>query len=43
MKKHPIKVCCVVGSFAQDRDAALQEEEEERADSNLRKVTIQDW
>ncbi len=30
----------VVGPFVQARDAAQQEEEEERADSNLRKVTI---
>ena len=30
----------VVGSSAQARDAAQQEEEEERADPNLRKVTI---
>ena len=30
----------VVGSPAQARDAAQQEEEEEHADSNLRKVTI---
>jgi hypothetical protein len=29
-----------VGSFAQARDAAQQEEEEKRADLNLRKVTI---
>jgi hypothetical protein len=31
---------CVVGPFAQDRDEAQQEEEEEHADSNLRKVTF---
>jgi hypothetical protein len=30
----------VVGSSAQARDAALQEEEEERADPNWKKVTI---
>jgi hypothetical protein len=30
----------VIGSFAQARDAAQQEEEEEHADPNLRKVTI---
>jgi hypothetical protein len=30
-----------VGSSAQARDAAQQEEEEEHADSNLRKVTIE--
>ncbi len=30
-----------VGPFAQARDAAQGEEEEERADSNLRKVTIE--
>jgi hypothetical protein len=30
----------LVGTFAQARDAAQQEEEEKRADSNLRKVTI---
>jgi hypothetical protein len=30
-----------VGSFAQARDAAQQEEEKERADHNLRKVTIE--
>ncbi len=29
-----------VGPFAQARDAAQQEEEEEHADPNLRKVTI---
>jgi hypothetical protein len=29
-----------IGSFAEARDAAQQEEEEERADHNLRKVTI---
>jgi hypothetical protein len=32
---------CVVGPFAQARDAAQQEEEEEHADPNLRKVTIE--
>ncbi len=31
----------VVGSSAQARDAAQQEEEEEHADPNLRKVTIE--
>jgi hypothetical protein len=30
-----------VGLFAQARDAAKQEEEEEHADPNLRKVTIE--
>jgi hypothetical protein len=30
-----------VGPFAQASDAAQQEEEEERADPNLRKVTIE--
>ncbi len=30
-----------VGPFAQARDAAQQEEEEEHADHNLRKVTIE--
>jgi hypothetical protein len=29
-----------VGPFAQARDATQQEKEEERADSNLRKVTF---
>jgi hypothetical protein len=31
---------CAVGPFTQARDTAGQEEEEERADHNLRKVTI---
>jgi hypothetical protein len=31
---------CAVGPFAQARDAAQGEEEEEHADPNLRKVTI---
>jgi hypothetical protein len=30
-----------VGTFTQARDAAQQEEEDEHADSNLRKVTIE--
>ncbi len=32
---------CAVGPFAQARDTAQQEEEEERADHNLRKVTFE--
>ncbi len=32
---------CAVGPFAQARDTAQQEEEEERADPNLRKVTFE--
>jgi hypothetical protein len=31
---------CAIGPFAQARDTAQQEEEEERADHNLRKVTF---
>ncbi len=31
---------CAVGSFAQARDTAQREEEEEHADHNLRKVTF---
>jgi hypothetical protein len=32
---------CAVGPFAQARDTAQQEEEEEHADHNLRKVTFE--
>ncbi len=31
---------CAVGPFTQARDSAQQEEKEERADHNLRKVTF---
>ncbi len=48
-KGHPdslgllISYVSVVGSSAQARDAAWQEEEEEHADPNWRKVTIKRW
>jgi hypothetical protein len=35
------KARCAVGPFAQARDAAQREVEEEHADHNLRKVIIQ--
>jgi hypothetical protein len=41
--EHLVSYDSVVGSSARARDAAQQEEEEEHADPNLKKVTIKRW